>query len=435
MRLSRMNPYQSYLHSLELRNHRLQQRASTLVNKTAAADITTIGRISAVPAMLQVISEMTGMRFAAIARVTQDSWTACAVLDKLGFGLEVGGELELATTLCFDSMNSHLPIIIDKASDDPLYCNHHTPKLYHFESYITIPVVRTDGRFFGTLCALDPEPATVKNSTIQNTMQSFARLLALQIEAEENLQRTEDALLVERETAELREQFIAVLGHDLRNPLFAITTAAERLLRKHPNATTDSLVKHILSCGLRASSLVEDVLDFARGRLGSGIPITVQECPNLDQALRHVIREVQSVHPERLIHTHLQPLTGIHCDSDRLSQLLSNLLANAIAHGAGDGVVEVQAHIIDQTFTLTVSNQGNPIAADVLPQLFLPYSRPANDTPQAGLGLGLYIANQIALSHGGRLDVCSSLQKGTVFSFHLPITQPKKTTPDPSLGA
>lgn len=155
---------------------------------SAAADIATINRISAVPAILQVVTEMTGMRFAAVARVTPNSWTACAVLDNLGFGLKPGGELDLVTTLCFESMNSQLPILIDKASQDPQYHDHPTPRIYRFESYFTIPVYRTDGRFFGSLCALDPEPATLKNTSIQATLESFSRLLSLQIEAEENLE-------------------------------------------------------------------------------------------------------------------------------------------------------------------------------------------------------------------------------------------------------
>ena len=191
-----------------------------------AVDIATIGRISAVPAILQVISEMTGLRFAAVARVTDDSWTACAVRDQLDFGLPVGGELDLTTTLCHEIRGSHVSIVIDKASEDPLYRDHHTPRIYHFESYISVPVFRTDGRFFGTICALDPNPAQLRSSTIQSTMESFARVLSLQIEAEESLQQTEADLQQERETAELREQFIAVLGHDLRNPLFAINVGA-----------------------------------------------------------------------------------------------------------------------------------------------------------------------------------------------------------------
>lgn len=384
-------------------------------------DIATINRISAVPTMLQVISEMTGMRFAAIARVTSTRWTACAVLDKLGFGLETGGELDLTTTLCFESMGSHQPIIIDHVSLDPHYCDHQTPKMYRFESYITIPVFRTDGSFFGTICALDPEPAQLKSSTIQATMESFARLISLQMDAEENQQRTESALLLERETAELREQFIAVLGHDLRNPLFAITTAAERLLRKYPNPVSDHLVQHILTSGRRAARLVEDVLDFARGRLGAGIPLMLHESADLNDVFTHVISEVQSVHPQRLIQADIGSIDGVYCDSGRLSQLLSNLLSNAIHHGATDGVVEVQAQVHENVFTLTVTNQGNPIAPHVQAQLFQPYSRPANHTPQAGLGLGLYIASQIAQSHGGRLEVDSSAAHGTVFSFHLPL--------------
>lgn len=200
------------------------------MGQTAAADIATIGRISAVPAILRVISELTGLRFAAVARVTEDSWTACAVLDRLDLGLKVGDKLDLVSTLCNEVRQCHRSVIIDKASEDPLYRDHHTPSTYQFESYIAVPILRTDGRFFGTICALDPNPAPLKSSTIQSTMESFARMLALQIEAEENLQRTETALIKERQTAEMREQFIAVLGHDLRNPLFSISAGAEMLL-------------------------------------------------------------------------------------------------------------------------------------------------------------------------------------------------------------
>lgn len=262
-----------------------------------AADIATIGRISAVPAMLQVISDITGLRFAAVARVTDDTWTACAVRDELEFGLGVGGELDLTTTICHEIRGSHVSVVIDKASEDPLYHDHHTPRIYQFESYISVPVFRTDGRFFGTICALDPNPANLRSSAIQSTMESFARVLALQIEAEETLQHTEAQLYEERGTAELREQFIAVLGHDLRNPLFAINFSAERLLRKHSAPATDPLVRHILSSGQRAAQLVEDVLDFARGRMGSGIPLHMSDCEGLQSALHHVVSEVQSVKP------------------------------------------------------------------------------------------------------------------------------------------
>ena len=384
-----------------------------------AADIATIGRISAVPAMLKVISDMTGLRFAAVARVTDNSWTACAVLDQLDFGLTVGGELELTTTICHEIRGSHVSVVIDKASEDPLYQHHHTPRQYQFESYISVPVFRTDGSFFGTICALDPNPAHLRDSTIQTTMESFARLLSLQIEAEELSQRTAAQLQEERSTAELREQFIAVLGHDLRNPLFAINFAAERLLRKHPDPATDTLVRHILTSGRRAAQLVEDVLDFARGRMGNGIPLNMGDCQGLREALHHVVSEVQSVNPQREIQADIGDLQGLRGDRERLAQLLSNLVANAIHHGSHDGPVQVSAQIVQGRFRLTVKNPGQ-INEQALPRLFQPYSRPTHNTPQAGLGLGLYIVKQIADAHGGELSVCSTAQHGTVFTFSLP---------------
>lgn len=389
------------------------------MRQTAAADIATIKRISAVPAILQVIRELTGLRFAAVARVTEESWTACAVLDQLDFGLQVGGELDVVTTLCHEIRAAHTSVVIDKASEDPLYRDHHTPRLYKFESYISVPVFRTDGRFFGTICALDPNPAQLKSSSIQSTMESFARMLALQIEAEENAQLTETALLQERETAELREQFIAVLGHDLRNPLFAISAGAEMLLRKHPDPAIDVRVRNILGSAQRATRLVDDVLDFARGRLGKGIPVDIQPCADLTEAVQQVVTEIRNVHPQRTIHASIGDLQGLPCDRARIAQLLSNLLANAVAHGDPAGDIEVIAQVEHDVLMLAVKNQGH-IPEAVLPHLFQPYSRPSASTPQAGLGLGLYIASQIAQSHGGHLHVASTAQSGTLFTFSLP---------------
>lgn len=389
------------------------------MGQTAATDIATIGRISAVPAILQVIRELTGLRFAAVARVTEESWTACAVLDQLDFGLQVGGELDVVTTLCHEIRAAHTSVVIDKASEDPLYRDHHTPRLYKFESYISVPVFRTDGRFFGTICALDPNPAQLKSSSIQSTMESFARMLALQIEAEENAQLTETALLQERETAELREQFIAVLGHDLRNPLFAISAGAEMLLRKHPDPAIEVRVRNILGSAQRATRLVDDVLDFARGRLGKGIPVNIQPCADLTEAVQQVVTEIRNVHPQRTIHASIGDLQGLPCDRARIAQLLSNLLANAVAHGDPAGDIEVIAQVEHGALMLAVKNQGH-IPEAVLPHLFQPYSRPSASTPQAGLGLGLYIASQIAQSHGGHLHVASTAQSGTLFTFSLP---------------
>lgn len=396
------------------------------------SDLATIARINAVPAILQVICETSGLRFAAVARVTDHNWTACAVLDTLGFGMKIGGELDVATTLCHEIHSTHQTIVIDKASEDIVYCNHPTRRKYRFESYISVPVIRADGSFFGTICALDPRPARLKGTAIEPMMESFARLLSIQIESEESVQRTELALREERAMAEVREQFIAVLGHDLRNPLFAITAGAELLAQRLDDEKSRAIARHILTCGRRASHLVRDVLDFARGRLGAGIPLTIQACPDLAQALSHVASELQRVHPQRQIELHIGAIGGLRCDRERVTQLLSNLIANALEHGDPHGLVCVQAGIEDATFVLSVHNTGTPIPAQALGQLFQPFTRQLGDTPQQGLGLGLYIANQIALAHGGSMEVTSSAEHGTLFSFRLPLKRNKALAPGQS---
>ena len=119
-------------------------------------DVQTIGRIDAVPMLLRVISETTGMGFAAVARVTAGTWTACAVHDRINFNLAPGGQLDVHTTLCKEVREARTPVLIDHASLDPVFCNHHTPQLYKIESYVSVPIVLSNGEYFGNLCAIDP---------------------------------------------------------------------------------------------------------------------------------------------------------------------------------------------------------------------------------------------------------------------------------------
>jgi signal transduction histidine kinase len=391
------------------------------MGNSVATDLALIRRIKAVPAILQVICETTGLRFAAVARVTENTWTACAVLDNLGFGLGVGGELDLNSTLCHEIRANPHTIIIDHASADEEYCDHHTPRFYQFESYISVPVFRADGTFFGTICALDPNPAVLRNSPIQPMMESFARLLSIQMETEEQSLRTEAALERELHIAELRDQFIAVLGHDLRNPLFAITAGAELLERHVTEAKAQLIIRHILTSGRRATQLVEDVLDFARGRLGTGITLNLQPCQDLAEGIQHVVNEIRRVHPSRPINLRLRDTVGLVCDRERVCQLVSNLVSNAVSHGAEHSPIQVSVERLEDVFVIGVHNQGKPIEASVRAQLFQPFSRPDSVTPQSGLGLGLYIANQIAVAHGGHMEVSSTHEAGTLFSFRLPL--------------
>lgn len=384
-------------------------------------DVALIGRIEAVPNLLKVLCDSIGLRFAAVARVTDTQWTACAVEDRLGTGPQVSGQLPLHTTLCDEVRDTHRTIIIDHASTDPLYCDHHTPRLYAFESYIAVPLFFPDGRLFGTLCAFDPLPRPLKDGPAVAVAESFARLLSSLMEAQDRQQHTEQALLMEQDAAELREQFIAVLGHDLRNPLFAMSAGAELLLRRGQDERTTAVLRNILTAGERASKLVADVLDFARGRLGGGINVNLAPCLDLSSTLRHVVGELQSIHPERHVALTMGDIDGVTCDPQRIAQLVSNLASNALTHGDKAGTVTVSAQRGEAGLTISVHNPGPVIEGLTLLKLFQPFRRGrTHSSGGSGLGLGLYIAQQIAVAHGGRLEVTSTAQDGTLFSFYLP---------------
>ena len=169
------------------------------------------------------------MGFAAVARVTEDRWIACAVRDEIAFGLQPGGELKVETTICSEIRDSGKAVVIDHVAEDEAFCGHPTPAMYGFQSYISMPILRPDGSFFGTLCAIDPRPMRLKTPETIGMFRLFTNLIGFHLDARERLAKSEAALLGEREAAELREQFIAVLGHDLRNPLAAID-AGTRLL-------------------------------------------------------------------------------------------------------------------------------------------------------------------------------------------------------------
>ena len=148
------------------------------------ADIDAIGAIDAVPTILNVVCRVTGMGFAAVARVTEQRWICCAVHDEIQFGLQPGGELKVETTICHEIRQMREAVVIDHVAEDTLYCQHHTPAMYGFQSYISMPIFLKDGRFFGTLCAIDPRPHRLKNPETIGMFKLFAELIAFHLDAQ-----------------------------------------------------------------------------------------------------------------------------------------------------------------------------------------------------------------------------------------------------------
>jgi signal transduction histidine kinase len=384
-------------------------------------DVAAVRRIDIVPTILDTVCRLTGMGFAAVARVTEDRWIACDVLDKIDFGLKPGGELKLDTTICDEIRRSGDGVVIADVQADRVYCNHHTPALYGFRSYISLPIVRSNGDVFGTLCAIDPEPRDLERPEIQATFRMFAELLAFHLDADERLTASEGRLANEVESGELRDQFIAVVGHDLRNPLAAID-AGLTMLRKTPEpARAASILDQMQKSVQRMSSLIGDILDFARGRMGGGFPVHLQTA-DVHPVVHQVAGELATSHPERdlVIHCEQGPAL-VRCDPQRIGQLLSNLLGNAFTHGAKDEPITIRYAAIGDVFELSVSNGGDPISDTARARLFHPFARGEDSVAREGLGLGLYIASEIAKAHAGELSVTSSAAR-TTFTFSMPLT-------------
>lgn len=359
------------------------------------------------------------MGFSAVARVTTDQWITCAVLDKIRFGLIPGSELKLKTTICNEIRQHHEPVVIDHVEKDEHFANHHTPLMYGFQSYISVPIILKNGDFFGTLCAIDPRPAKLNNASVVGMFKMFADLIAFHLDALEQIARSEETLQRERETAELREQFIAILGHDLRNPLNAVSSSAQLLARLNHEERTQRLVNIIKDSSFRMNGLIENMLDFASGRLGGGISITRTPDEDLEHVLIQVIEEMQAISPTRKIKMNFDMVHPVSADGKRIAQLFSNLLGNALTYSPNDAIIEVTALSDKDGFKLCVANPGKAIPPAAMKRLFQPFSRGEVEPNQKGLGLGLYIASEIAKAHGGALTVSSDVEK-TCFTLTIP---------------
>jgi hypothetical protein len=386
-----------------------------------ARDVAAVNKLQAVPTLLEVLCETTGMRFAAVARVTENTWTACAVKDDIGFGLAPGGQLDLETTLCIESKRSNAPIVIEQASTDNRYCNHPAPKRYKFESCVSVPIVLADGRYFGNLCAVDPAPAKVADHKIIRMFTRFAALIAMQLDSEMSREKEQSELRDAHAANELREQFIAILGHELRNPLQAVYSAGILLEKNVTDPALKGVAARIRVSVRRMTSLINDVLDFARARHGEAMGVRIAEVEDMDAGLNAVVREFQDGQPGRQILANISVTRRVRCDLGRVQQVASNLIGNALKHGAPEGLVKVTAQAEDSDLVLNVWNGGEPIPPENIDKICEPFWRESLSGNREGLGLGLYICSQIVRAHGGTLSVTSSQESGTSFTARLPL--------------
>ncbi|GGX78359.1 sensor histidine kinase [Massilia dura] len=229
----------------------------------------------------------------------------------------------------------------------------------------------------------------------------------------------------ERLVKQSQNMFLAILGHDLRNPLGTLVTGSSFMMQ-----ATDVPPKYVLVAtrmfngATRMSKLINDLIDFTRTHLGPGIPIRMRQ-GNLAVVCDQVVNELRTFHPERQVDMRLSRRLEGQFDEGRIAQMLSNLIGNAIQHGSNDTPVTVDVNGGEEDIVIAVTNRGPVIPPDKITGIFDPLVRlvsnaDADYTERTSLGIGLFVSREIAHAHGGRIDVASNAATGTTFAVTLP---------------
>jgi signal transduction histidine kinase len=226
------------------------------------------------------------------------------------------------------------------------------------------------------------------------------------------------------EIDESKDRFLAILGHDLKSPLSAIVMSASFILDESElQEPARGLVIRIAASAKTMNELVGTLIDFARTRFGTGIPIEPRPA-DVGVVTREVVAEVSASYPESDIQVEVTgDLNGVY-DSDRLAQALTNLIANAVHHGSGKSAIKVAAVGSPNEIVISVQNHGLVVPEERLRGLFAATVREAGDATHRAdhLGLGLYIVHSIVEAHGGSVHATSSADHGTTFTVRLPRT-------------
>jgi signal transduction histidine kinase len=363
---------------------------------TLNACVNAVGRIEGMTTWLDVVRDAAGMRVAFIAAVMDDASVVCSVLDDLGLGIEPGNALDANGALRLEPAGSQL----------------------------AVPIVLAGGRLFGMLCALDINAGIVAEPRIMAVFKRIAALIAHQLDQQtwrlQKQSRTPNSSGVDA-IGQSRERFIAILAHDLRNPLHAVFANGDLLERKIADPALAAAASRIKTNVRRMSSLIDDLLDFARSHLGRGIGLELTDEQNVQARLNEVVQEFQDAQPHRKIIAHISIGRPVRCDIRRVQQVVSNLLGNALTHGRASSPITITALADTQDLVLQVWNAGEPIPAENLETIFEPFSRPAGGNSHEGLGLGLHICAAIVRAHEGRISVTSTKAEGTEITARFPL--------------
>jgi signal transduction histidine kinase len=394
-----------------------------------AHDVEKIKQISIVPTMLEVICRSTGMGFAAIARVTNEKWIACSVKDEILFRLESGGELVLETTICNEIRDNRQAVVIDHVAESELFKNHHTPLMYGFQSYISIPIILKNGDFFGTLCAIDPNPAELNNVKTIGMFNMFADLISFHLEALDLVERSNATVqsLNRQLTDSLDEnrQYRHISNHNLQEPLRKIRVFSSSLIEatEHNNiAKVKELAQKVNSSAQKFSMMIQDLSDFSQ--LNSNNDSF--EIVDLNEITADVCLQLSSAIESSGATIEVETLPNVFASRLQIEQLFYHLINNTLRFSKKDQkpVIRIfsNAFFTDNTFAeIHIEDNGMGIEKSQLEKIFDLFTKLPQVHGAHSKGMGLAFCRKIARNHGGDITAYSEAGQGSRFCVTLPV--------------
>lgn len=352
--------------------------------------------LDSVAALLRVVCDISGLGVATVAEVTEQRWIACAVEDRIAFGLQPGAELDLESTLCNHVRSSHDAVIISDVTQNPTYCDHPAPGLYGWKSYLSVPVFRPNGTFFGTLCAFDPQPAPrLEQRPVIDTLDGFARLLGELLAREEQRREASPGARGDRDLTPLREQLLVLLEEDLQRPLQALAkeASADAAQAQRWQAEAQRLAERSAATA-----------DFVRVRLGHGLPLKLTLVEGVNERLTNLLATLQARFPDQTLGSELPELpAAVRLDLPRLLQAMGALLEWVASRNPAGGTLLLRGELDERCYRLAVESRTAVVDPGSLSQVFQPALTEATPEQPARLELSLYLAQEVARGHGGSL--------------------------------
>jgi signal transduction histidine kinase len=422
-------------------------------------DIQDIAQIPIVKTILDVICQTTGMGFSAIARVTENRWITCSVRDDINFGMVPGSELEIKTTICNEIRESQKAVIIDNVAESPEFRDHHTPAMYGFQSYISIPIIRKDGTFFGTLCAIDPNPNILNTPAITGMFNLFADLISFHLNSIEEARITEKKLEeekafkdilekeVEQRTLDIKESnkslekmnkelqaFAYISSHDLQEPLRKIQTIATIIAETEVDKLSDKgkdYFERMKNAAERMQALINDLLAYSRTNLAEG---NIEET-GLQLILDEVIIDVSDDLREKNGRIEATEMCHAKIIPFQFRQLLYNLVINSIKFSNPDKalVIKIKSHIDKGSIFnddrlnpesdychIHIEDNGIGFEPKYNERIFELFQRLNDKSKFKGTGIGLAIVKRIVENHKGFISAKGEVNKGAAFDIYIP---------------